>query len=211
MDPFGPSVDLKDNINSISGDNENSNSILPKKKSTLIIIFIFLVVLTLVILILVFKVLDNKDSSKSEENTDPIPPVKNLTISGEINCIYSIRDTNSETPLLSKEFENKDTIIDIYIDDNKTNYNTEYKFSSTGRHSIKYVLNSEIIMDYMFKDIQNIIFVESMNVYPNSTVKILSMKSTFEGCSSLRIVSLNDSFDTMELKSILLILQIIFF
>ena len=108
MDPFGPSVDLKDNLNSISGDNENSNSILPKKKSTLIIIFIFLVVLTLGILILVFKVLDNKTPSKSKENTDPIPPVKNLTISGEIICIYSIRDINSETPLLSKEFENKD-------------------------------------------------------------------------------------------------------
>ena len=199
MDPFSQNVDLKEEFNT-SEDIDNSNSFLPKNKIKLFIVFIFLVILTIGLLILIFQVLDKKSTSKSDEKHNP--PEKNMTISGEIICIYSIGDINSKTPLLSQEFENKNTINDIYIDDNKIDYCTEYKFSTTGRHTIKYILNSEIILDNMFKDIQNIKSIESMNVYPDSKVKILSMISTFEGCSSLKSLSLNDTFNTMELKSV---------
>lgn len=40
-----------------------------------------------------------------------------------------------------------------------------------GYYDIKYILNSEIYMDYMFKDIKNIISIEIININTNSTNK----------------------------------------
>ena len=58
-------------------------------------------------------------------------------------------------------------------------------------------------MDNMFKNINNIISIESIKTYKNSSIKILSMRSVFEGCINLKKISINNFFDTSELKSLL--------
>ena len=184
MDPFGENVDLNEDFN--ISDNENSNSILPKNKTTLILIFVILIILTIGILILVFFVLDINKNKPYEENENPGPnpnPYKpsknNSTISGEINCKYSIKELNISIPLLSKKFENNNSIIDIYINHTKKEYNKEYQFPSTGVYDVKFTLNSIIIMDNMFKDIKNIISIESMYIYSNSKLLPKSLEDSY--------------------------------
>ena len=126
----------------------------------------------------------------------------NYRLSGEINCIYSINNTKINTSLLSKEFENiNNSIINIYINNNKIKFKKEYQFSLIGNYDIKYELNSEVILDKMFKGINSLISVVSIKVYTNSSIKILSMKSVFENCLNLQNISMNSFFDTSELKS----------
>ena len=199
METFGEKTDLKDNLN-ISGNNKNIIS--SKIKFFLIFIFILLV---LSIGFLIFVLLNDNYESEFSQNIEPLEPEKkktnNFTISGEINCIYFINDIKSNTSLLSKDFENiNNTIINIYIN-NKMKNTKEYQFPISGYYDIKFILNSEIIMDNMFKDIKNIISIESIIIYYNSSIKILSMKSVFEGCSNLNKISINSTFDTSELKS----------
>ena len=108
MDPFGGNDDLKEDFN-FSSDKDNSLLSITKKK--LIILFIILILSIIIILIALFIFLNNRDNSNSEKNKK-----NNNSGSGEINCIYFINDINSNTSLLSKDFENfNNTIIDIYI------------------------------------------------------------------------------------------------
>ena len=199
MDPFGQNGDLNEDFNVSGNANEKSLALLPKKKITLIICFIILFLATIGILVLVFFLLSNNESSNSDNSK------KNPTIyedKNEIICKYSISDIDSNTPLLSDQFENIDnSIIDIYINDKKINYAKNYKFSSAGTYNITYILNDKVVMDNMFKDIKNIISIESMKVKNDSSAKIISAKSAFEGCSNLKEITLNDTFDTSELKS----------
>ena len=77
----------------------------------------------------------------------------------------------------------------------------EYQFPSEGEFNVKFVLNYEVNLDNMLKGIENIKSIVSIKAYPNSTVKILSMKGVFEGCSNLNNIILNGNFDTSELRS----------
>lgn len=150
---------------------------------------------------LLYFLLSKDSKSESEPQKDPHQIIKEEK-SGEIICIYKINDINSKTPLLSKQFQNyNDSIIEIFINNTKLNFVKEYQFPSEGVFNIKYILNSTIKLDNMFKEIKNIHSIVSMNVYHNSTVKILSMKRVFEGCSNLENISLNSAFDTSELRS----------
>ena len=194
MDPFGNSVDLRDDLNA-TGENNQSNSILAKNKKLFIIIFVIILVLTIGILVLIFFILNNDDNKNDNKDgnqnipDDPNPNPKDS--SGEINCIYSINDINSNISLLSKEFENyNNTIIDIYINNEKIPFFKEYKFSKVGNYNIKYILNSVFNMDNMFKDILSI---ESINIKSISPITILSMKSVFEGCSNLKTINLYEA------------------
>ena len=180
MDPFGTNVDLKEDFN-ISSNSNNSLSTITKKK--LIILLIILVISSIIILIFLFILLNNKsDNSGLEKNK-----INNYEGAGELNCIYFINSINANISLLSKEFINiNNTIIDIYINDSKIDkYIKECKFDSIGYYNIKYILNSSAYLENVFKDIENIISIESI-IYPNSNIKIFSLKSAFEGCSNLK-------------------------
>ena len=195
MDPFGENVDLKEDFN-ISSNSNNSLSTITKKK--LVILLIILIISTIVILVFLFIFLNNKsDNSNLEKNK-----TNNYDGAGELNCIYFINSINANISLLSKEFKNiNNSIIDVYINDSKIGkYITEYKFDSIGNYNIKYILNSSAYLENAFKDIENIISIESI-VYPNSHIKIFSLNSAFEGCSNLKNVSINNLFDASELKS----------
>jgi surface protein len=130
---------------------------------------------------------------KSDSNNED-----DIKISG-IDCIYSISELN--TTILSSEFENKNnTVIEIYVNRTKINYTKEYSFPSKGKYKIKYILHDELYLDNMFKNIDSVQSIELKNS-SNSTIKIISMKSTFEGCKNLESVLFTESFDTSDLKS----------
>ena len=113
----------------------------------------------------------------------------------EITCIYTITDKGNNY-ILGKEFI-LNSISKIIVDDNKeiTSFTNEYNFDKVGNHTVKFVLNGDLNMDNMFKDISNLVSIK-MNSKKNA--KITSMKSTFENCNSLNEFNI-EGFDTKEI------------
>jgi len=193
MEPFGGDVDLKENLD-IPNNKQPNN--LAKIKCGLFTIAIFLILLLVVIIFLSFYQFEN-DTPKSSQKKEEEDFIKE---SGEINSIFAIDNLNS--PLLSSEFENiNNAIMYIYINEKKINYTKEYEFPATGNYNVKFILNSAANLDKMFKNVNSIKSVESLIKYSNSPLTILSMESSFEGCQNLQKVSIKNSFDTSNLKS----------
>ena len=118
----------------------------------------------------------------------------------EILCLYNIGNDNinEEIPILGNEYENKDeSILDIYINGTKIKYTKKYKFTKNGTYEIKYILNSKIYMNYIFKNIESLYQVE---MFSNTSDKIVSIISAFEGCQNLLNVTIS-GFNTEQVKS----------
>ena len=118
------------------------------------------------------------------------------SIIGEINCIYEIKSITSNTKLIGNEFEKK-SLFDFYIDGKKVTYTKEYKFTSFGKHKVQMKLYETINMDFMFKNIKDLISVE-MNSENNC--QISSMISSFEGCAKLTSFNIS-GFNAEQVKS----------
>jgi predicted nucleic-acid-binding protein len=160
-----------DKINKIS-----NNKIMSKQILTIGgIIFISIVVLIIIIVLLSI-------SSKNDKEEK----VKNVI--GQIICLFNVQHQNQKVKILGEEFK-KTSDFTLYIDEQKINQNLkEYIFNRAGDHKIKIDLHESINMDYMFKDITSLINIE---MYSKNEVKLLSMKSTFEGCISLISVNIS--------------------
>ena len=152
-------------------------------KQLIIIIIVIIIFTAIAILGIIFLVKDSKEKISYSE----------------ILCLYKIDDISNEISILGNEYENiKNTIIKIYINETETNYNKTYNFNETGLYQIRYVLNENLIFDNIFKNIKNL---EKVEMISNASSKILSMESSFEGCSNLNYISIS-GFDTKNLKSI---------
>ena len=116
----------------------------------------------------------------------------------EINCIYYISKAGANTTLLGSDF-NFNSISQIVIDDDDeiTDPIKEYKFKKVGNHTVKIYINDTINMDYMFKDVNNLI---SVKMTTNNSTKIASMRSSFQNCKSLVEFSIK-GFDTKKLNN----------
>ena len=157
--------------------NKILNNKIISKQSLIIggIVFIFIVVLIIIIALLSI-------SSKNDREEK----VKNVI--GQITCLFNAQHQNQKVKILGDEF-NKTSDFTLYIDEQKINQNLkEYIFNRSGDHKIKIDLHEDINMDYMFKDITSLINIE---MFSKNEVKILSMKSTFEGCISLISVNIS--------------------
>ena len=96
----------------------------------------------------------------------------NLEIKGEIKCIYEVEDL-SNIKFLGDDFK-KVTNFDIYIDGTKIKYSKEYQFNNLGEHEIKFIIYDDVYMDYMFKDISSIIY---LNMTSTKNTKIIYYKN----------------------------------
>ena len=81
------------------------------------------------------------------------------SVVGEINCSYEIKNISKNIILIGNEFV-KNSLFDLYIDGKKVNYVKEYKFTSLGKHKMQIKLYERINMDYMFKNVKDLISVE---------------------------------------------------
>ena len=118
---------------------------------------------------------------------------------GEINFIFDIKDTTQNVKIFGDEFK-KESEFDLYINEEKINYNKEYKFKEIGQNKIRIDLYEDLNMDYMFKDVTNLTSVELKADKKNNNCKILSMISTFENCRNLNNFSIS-KFDLGQVKS----------
>ena len=132
------------------------NEALPKWKKQLIIGGVIgLFVIILLIIIIVAATSGDNDDDKDKDKPSPNPP----ETKGQFDCSYEIEDISKETPILSKEYK-KTSNFDIIIDSKKVDYSTEYKFNKTGTHNIQFILYEDINMDFMFKDIKELISID---------------------------------------------------
>ena len=166
MDPFGnDSNDLKElAINKYS---LNRFTLFQRLAAFFIILAIW-IILVIVIIVKVYIPDSEKEDEESEKH-------------GEINCIFEIKNTSINYPLLGEEFD--DNNVDIIIND-KVISKKNYKFEKTGKNEVKYILyGKKLSMDYMFKDVPNLINVEMMS---DKDMSITSMISSFENCINLK-------------------------
>ena len=147
-----------------------------------------IIISIIIIIILLFSLSGSTPTSDKKLNI----------VIGTINCTFEINTISSKISIFGNEFK-KESDFDIYIDDKKLNYySKEYLFDKIGLHTINIELFEDINMNYMFKDINNLISLE-MNSENNG--KILSMESTFENCNSLTSINIT-GFNTEKLYSL---------
>ena len=144
----------------------------------------------IIILIIIISSHLQKEKNETNEPTD-------IELLGEIICTYDVQSISQNTILLGNEFK-KESDFDIYVDNNKIKYSKDYLFNSTGNHEIQIKLYKEINMDYMFKDVQDLISIEMKS---EKNCKIISMISTFENCKNLKNFNIN-GFNGNMLKSL---------
>jgi len=78
---------------------------------------------------------------------------------GNITCIYDILNISKTTKIFGNEFEGK-SLFDFYIDDKKVQYSKEIKFNSLGKLKMEIKLYEKLNMDYMFKNIKDLLSIK---------------------------------------------------
>ena len=180
MEPFSRDSDLKEDIIP----KEKNKSFIPIKQ---LIAIIIILAINVILAIILMTYLLNTSSSKNTKSHY-----------SEIKCIYNIDNSSFEIPILGEDFPNMNTsILSIYVNESKIKVDKLYKFDTEGVYLIKYIFNDEMNMDYMFKDIETL---QEVDMYSNTSDKIVSMISSFENCINLKKVSIN-GFNMGQLKS----------
>jgi len=135
-----------------------------------------LLALIIIIIIIILAISGGKnDDPENESQNDELRKI------GQINCIYDIEYNTQKTTLLSEYF-NHNQDISIYVDGTKIKLSKEYLFNKTGIHQVKILIFAPLNMDYMFKNVTQVLSVE---MYSNKTAKITSMIGAFEDAKNL--------------------------
>ena len=116
---------------------------------------------------------------------------------GKIICKYKISSINKPIQILSTDYL-KRSDFNIYINNKKINYTYEYTFEKTGENEIEFLLNEDINMYLMFKNINSL---TTVNIISEKGAKLLSIISAFENCTNLEEVIIN-GIDTKEITTL---------
>ena len=114
----------------------------------------------------------------------------------QINCIYNIQNVNEDSIILGNEF-NKNSDFDIFINNQKIKFSKEFKFFNMGINKVRFDIYEDLEMDFMFKDIQELISIEMTS---QKNCKINSMISSFENALYLEKIEIK-GFNTSNVKS----------
>ena len=143
------------------------------KRTGYIILGILILLITIIAIIIIILL---TNGNNNEDNPDE----KALKDKSEIVCNYFI-ESSLNISILSQEFS-VPKFFDIIINNKNIQFNRYYKFDKKGDNEVKFIFYGDFSMDSMFKDIREL---TSVNMTTEKEVKILSMKSAFEWCSSL--------------------------
>ena len=170
----------------------NKTPITQKTKLIIISSIVFALIIIVAIIIIVTSSGNNSQSSGGgASGEEPHEEVK--TKLGEINCVYDVKSISKNTVLLSNEFK-KASNFDIEIDGQVIKYSKDYRFEKIGSNSVKFILYEPLSMDFMFKEVPDIV---SINMRSDNNLEIKSMISAFENCQSLYEIIIK-GFDTSK-------------
>ena len=118
--------------------------------------------LVAVALIIMIVALSTGSKGKNDEvHTNPI---------GQINCQYDVQTLSEPIQLIGTDFKIESNNLEIYVDGNRIKYSKEYQFDTRGVHYIEIKIYSKLNMDYMFKDIKDLV---SIDMISEKIVKLL--------------------------------------
>ena len=182
MEEEAPITD-KELSSQLTGLNKGTTS---TKNKIILIGGISIIVLMIIIIIIVIA---TSSSSSDEKNIV-------FTKQGEINCVYDVRSISRNTILLSNEFI-KNSNFDIEIDGQIIKYSKEYRFNSISQKTVKFILYDPVVMDFMFKDVFDLVSVQMVS---ENNLEIKSIASAFEDCQGLKKFNIS-GFDTSKVTS----------
>ena len=165
---------------------EKNTPIFKNKK--FIIIICTLLILTIIGILLFYILKKNYEEKNGDEEEENFPLGEYI---GIINCTYIIDKEGQNTLLIGNEFQ-KNFDMDIIIDGIRTKFIKVHNFNSIGEHNVQFRVYNNFSMDYMFKDVYNLI---SVKMYSDKNCEIYSMVSSFENCENLKNIE-NNGFDT---------------
>ena len=151
-----------------------------KKKLMILGISSGAAILVVVAIILIIALVDVDDNKKNDDGDDDDRKEEDSSL-GKINCIYDVQNTRL-IQILGQEFQGDSSQLDIYIDGKLAKFSREYEFPTYGEHNVSFRFYKEVNMDYMFKDIKDLISVEMISEH---NLEITSMISSFENCQNL--------------------------
>ena len=167
----------------------NKGEALAKKRIIMIASSIIGLIVLMILIIIIVGVTSKNDENENEE-------IPENTKTGVINCIYDVKSTSIETILLSNEFT-KNSAFDIEIDEQIVKYSKTYLFKNVGLHGVKFILKGPVVMDFMFKDVPDIV---SISMVSEENLEIKSLVSAFEDCQSLYEIEIK-GFNTSNVTS----------
>ena len=171
-------------INFINDSERTTTVKNPFSKQKLLIIIIIVLIIVIGGIILLFALINKEDE---EKDNDPIDKCIGL-----INTVFKLENETMNISLLGNEFKN-DFEINIFIDGKQINFSKIYDFDSPGEHKVQfYFYSNKISMDYIFKDVKNLISIEMTS---EQNIDITSMISSFENCENLEKIE-NNGFNT---------------
>ena len=153
----------------------------PKFLKKKILFFILGIFFLLIILLFGFLLLNLKSSSEEEQKDNDA-----VIMISEINCTFFIYNNSFEYKILNNEFLNN-TKIKVKIDGISFNSSNLIQFEKNETNEVQIIIEDEINMDYLFKDI---LILKEVRMNSNSSSIISSMESVFEGCENLEIISI---------------------
>ena len=159
---------------------ELKEDIIPKTKKLtkpqlilMILISSILIIIGIILIILI--IIPNSTEEKGKEETD-----EDENKISEIICSYRINDIMNEVQLISDEYENiGKSILNMEINGTKINFIKKYKFLERRVETVKYILNKNVNMSHMFK---NVLSLNKVEMFTNKSTNIISMEGTFESC-----------------------------
>ena len=179
-EPFKEDINLDENIVTPES---------PKKNIINCILILTASILILIIIITLIIIMIPKDTPKRTSE-------KYLTF----YCVYDVATNTTPTQLISPEFSENYTSF-ILINGTRHNFTKSFQFEKIGLTYIDIIIdNDEIKLDKLFKNIDTLISISIENHCNEKHYKIISMKSTFEGCINLKNVKISN-INAEELKS----------
>jgi len=173
IEPF----DTKENLDTNNFINESIGT--TKNNPYLKMIFPFSIILITIILGIIISILSISNFEK-----DKI----------EIICQYIVKYKNERVQLISPEYNLSNALITFYYNNILDNCNYSKTFEKAGILEIKYIINKQLNMENMFKDIKNLISINiSSNISPDNDNSddvggylSGSFYNTFSGCENLQ-------------------------
>ena len=160
---------------------------------TLSILLIINIILIISLIIAIASFTTEKDKTKKIFS----PQMRNnANYLNEIKAIYYINDVNSKVKIINEP--NDALNIDLFINGEEKNFNTEYQFEKKGEYSVEFKFNEELTdLSSLFMKITTL---KSIDLTGLKTNKVKSMDKLFQDCISLEKVNLN-YLDTSQVKS----------
>ena len=175
-------------------ENKKDNLIIENDKTPLSlrqVLLFSLIIFNIILIIFLFLNVYKNDKIKINPRQ-----LKNDIYLNNIKAYFDIKDINSPKKIINEPIDSLK--IQLFIDGEKTEFDTYYQFQKTGEYLVEFKFNEELTdLTSLFMKIDNLKEIDFSEIKTN---KVKSMDKLFQDCKSLEKANLN-YLDTSQIKS----------